>query len=387
VTARADLSATADPDLPPRPGLLVNEWIEKTGGAERVLDSMVSVFPQAPLACLWNDAPDRFARMSVRESPLAHTPLRGRKALSLPFMPAVWHGKWLAHSNAEWALIATHTFAHHAASNPALIDKPTFAYVHTPARYLWAGDIDPRGAGVAARVASPALRQIDRKRAQKVYDLAANSQFVSKRVANAWERDARVIYPPVAVEELTAVADWRSELANNEAAIFETLPEQFVLGASRLVAYKRLDSVIHAGESTGIPVVIAGSGPDEERIRAMAKVASVPVHVLGQVSDAMLRALMQSALVYAFLPIEDFGIMPIEAMALGTPVVVNPIGGARETVELVGHGVVADSLGKYDLKEAIYSAAKLGKVVCKEQLAQFSVKRFEAELSDWVRMV
>ena len=108
-----------------------------------------------------------------------------------------------------------------------------------------------------------------------------------------------------------------------------------------LVSYKRLDKVIEVGEALGMPVVIAGSGPEEAVLRARGAAASVPVLFTGRVSDEQLYALYQEASLFVFMPIEDFGIMPVECMATGTPVLVNSVGGAKESVNAVGLGAEA----------------------------------------------
>src|SRR5690606_36447909 len=125
--------------------------------------------------------------------------------------------------------------------------------------------------------------------------------------------------------------------------LLEELPDAFVLGASRFIRYKRLDLVISAAEKAGLPAVIAGRGPEEQHLRAVAAAARVPVHIVVSPSDEMLYALMQLAAVFVFPAIEDFGIVPVEAQAAGTPVVTGPFGGQVETFENGVSGVVADS--------------------------------------------
>ena len=106
-------------------GLIAHEWIEEVGGAERVLDSFVDMYPEADVYCLWNEAPQRYAQGKVLESPLARTPLRGRKALSLPLMPFVWRD--MPRGEYDWMLVSSHLFAHHArtSSVKACHDAPT----------------------------------------------------------------------------------------------------------------------------------------------------------------------------------------------------------------------------------------------------------------------
>ena len=100
----AGAQSTARPPALGR-GLLTHEWIERTGGSEKVLDQLAIAFPGTPIVCLWNEDPDRYPGRAVHESPLARTPLRGRKASSAPLLPAVWAGHWHELVEADWILM------------------------------------------------------------------------------------------------------------------------------------------------------------------------------------------------------------------------------------------------------------------------------------------
>jgi glycosyltransferase involved in cell wall biosynthesis len=363
-------------------GLLVHEWIEAVGGAERVLDAMADEYPDADLFGLWNDAPDRYADRRVIESRLARTPLRGRKALAVPILPVLW-SRGLGHLDEyDWALVSSHLFAHQARV-PGVAPEQQFTYVHTPARYLWNPELDARGTLTAARIAGPVLRAVDRRRAGALRNVAANSRFVQQRIRDSWGVDAVVIHPPVGVERLTAVDDWASALDDCERSLLESLPDGFLLGASRFVPYKRLDVVIDAGRASGRPVVLAGDGPDLERLRVLAAGSKVDVRIVVRPSDALLAALLQRAAVYVFPPVEDFGIMPVEAMALGTPVVVNAAGGACDSVEAGRSGVTVGDFSEATLRAAVDDAAELEAADCRARAADFSTARFQREIAAW----
>ena len=138
-----------------------------------------------------------------------------------------------------------------------------------------------------------------------------------------------MIYPPVDIDRIRSFG---GELSDVDSATARALPREFVLGASRFVPYKNVDAAISAGEVLGLPVVLAGTGPDESRLRALAEQARTPVHFAGRVSDNLLLKLYRRAALFVYMAVEDFGIMPVEAMASGTPVLVNELGGARESV-------------------------------------------------------
>lgn len=343
---------------------------------------MVDAFPDADLLCLWNDVPDRYPGRDLRETWLAKTPLRRSKAGALPFIPATWRGR--KPGGYDWALVSSHLFAHHVSFAEQSADFRKYVYVHSPARYIWNPELDGRGAGLIPRLASPSLRSLDRKRAGEAHAIAANSQFVRDRIRRVWDRDAEVIYPPVDVERIQSVERWAERLNDPERLVLEGLPKPFILGASRFVPYKRLDLVISAGVATGLPVVLAGSGPEEARLREQSRQAPVPVHFVPAPSDSMLYALYQAAMALVFPAIEDFGIMPVEAMAAGTPVVVGPAGGARETVVDGASGAVATEATGPALADALRRCEHVSSEECASRARAFDGLVFRHEIREWV---
>jgi len=362
----------------PGHGVLVHEWLARTGGSERVFDHIVADFPDADVLCLWDDTGGRYPGRTVRETWLARTPLRHHKGLALPLMPMAWGHRM--RGSYDWAVVSTHSFAHHVrfSCSPGM---RKILYVHTPARYVWEPDLDARGGGHTARAASPLLRAIDRRKAAEAHTVIANSEYVARRIERTWSRSAQVIHPPVEVGSIAAVADWRTCLDGAEAARIEALPATFVLGASRFVRYKRLDLVIAAGEAADLPVVLAGGGPEEGRLRSLAARARVPVHVVGDPSDALLYSLYQRALVFVFPPVEDFGMMPVEAMACGTPVVVNAEGGARETLAGRSVGAIADPASTASLRTAVEAASRCPRAFVAEHARRFDAPVFDRALT------
>ncbi|MDF2048844.1 glycosyltransferase [Arthrobacter sp. Cr_A7] len=186
------------------------------------------------------------------------------------------------------------------------------------------------------------------------------------------------------VAEIRAVADWSSVLSSDEQAAYDALPPKFILGASRFVSYKRLDIVIRAGEVAGLPVVLAGGGPDEALINSLAASAKVDVTVLSRPSTQLLRALYQKALLYVFPPVEDFGIMPVEAMAAGTPVLANRVGGASETVTEGKTGALFDADDEASLLSGLNRALSLDTAGISDHALPFSRDRFQNEIRAWV---
>lgn len=365
-------------------GVLIHEWIDVTGGSEKVLDAMADAFPEANIQCLWNHAPARYADNRVKETWLSRTPLSRHKAAALAFMPSTWR-RLQSSQTLDWMLVSSHLFAHHAKfpKNPKAVRK--FVYVHTPARYIWVPALDGRGFHPLARMAAPILRLIDRKAAQDPsVEFAANSDFVRKRIQSAWGREARVIYPPVDVTQIQSVEDWRAELSAEEQAMLGQLPKNFILGASRFIPYKRLDLVIRAGELAGIPVVIAGSGPEEASLRRLASESGNHVAFIIQPRAEMLYALYQACRVFVFPPIEDFGIMPVEAMATGAPVIANSKGGAAESVVDYVTGVLVQDMNAESIAAAIQTTERIDRQAVRSHARRFSRERFLNEIQSWI---
>lgn len=363
-------------------GLLVHEWIERIGGAERVLDEFAGLYPDADVLALWNDDPGRYGAR-VHESVLAATPLRRHKAAALPLMPAVWNRAARRLGDHDWALVSSHLFAHQVAV-PGVAPDRQFTYVHTPARYLWTPELDDRGRSLPVRLAAPPLRALDRWRAANLRNVAVNSAFVQDRVRRAWGIDSVVIHPPVDVARVRGAVATPEGLTEVDRAELDALPGDFVLGASRFVPYKELDTVIALGAASGRPVVLAGRGPDESRLRAIAVEAPVEVRFVIAPSDAMLAHLLARAAVFAFPGVEDFGIVPVEAMAVGTPVIASANGGTRDTVT-DSTGVHLTGTDREELREAVDRAVLMDPDDCRTAADRFASDRFRREVRDWMR--
>jgi glycosyltransferase involved in cell wall biosynthesis len=364
-------------------GVIIHEWVSAHGGSEKVFAAMSRAFPDADLRTLWRDSGSVMADREVAESWLSCTPLRHSKAVALPFMPTTWRAL-RSNRQYDWMLAGSHLFAHHARFSGMNTSVPKFVYAYTPARYIWTPEVDLRGNNPVVRVASTYYRRLDRRRAAEPVAIAGISEYVRTRIRRFWDRDAKVIFPPVAVEAVEESARTGAGLTDSDHRIIERLPEQFLLGASRFVPYKGLDKVIKVGELVGLPVVIAGSGPEEQRLRALAASASVPVEFVVSPSDALLHALYARTAAYVFPSVEDFGIMPVEALAAGAPAIVNSTGGAHEAVAMSAASAAVDFT---DLNEVAERTRQIIDGGCRpnlDELLELSEARFAERLIAWV---
>ena len=345
---------------------LVHEWLQSRSGSEKTFEQMAEAFPEADLFALTENASvDFHFDRSVQTTALQRSQmLNNRRDLSLPLMPLAW--KALRSRQYDVVVTSSHAFARFFPAPGAV----HLSYVHTPLRYAWLPDIDGRGSSPLLGPARWALRAIDRRSVAKVKAFAANSNVVRERVERFYGRSATVIFPPVDVDFFRAAHD--------------TPREEFVLGVSRWIPYKRLDLVIRAAELVGLPVVLAGGGPLRDELEEMARTASVPVRLMHDPTNEQLRHLYRTASALIFPAEEDFGIVPVEAQAAGTPVVALRAGGALDSVRDGITGVLVDAQTPHHFAAGIQEALGLPAADWTTHVEQFSAVSFRDSLRAWV---
>lgn len=358
-------------------GLIIQEWMEPNGGAERVVRSLLEASPDSSLFCLWTDDPEPVSA-KVMESWMSRTLLRKNKALALPFMDLTWKKTKFAFSP-DWVFISSHLFAHHASLNPGLRYLPGLNYIHSPARYIWEPSLDRRASRVPYPIL-PAFRKTDREAAnQSNFKFVANSLNIKSRIQKCWGIEAEVIYPPVRVKALAKISSTillDSSEKNNFAARFN-IPSQYVLGVGRFVEYKQLDKVIRFAAQVDLPAILIGSGALENRYRSLAMQLGVHLTILSEVSDLEVAQVMKNALALIFPGEEDFGIVPVEAIALGTPVLSLRAGGALETVQSGLNGQLVDDFDAMDSKQVLEGLLRLDKSKMAGSVQKFDESVFQ----------
>lgn len=302
---------------------VVHDWLVTYAGSERVLEQILRCFPQADLFSLADFLPqdqrgfiqDKPVQTSfIQRLPKARTAYRSY----LPLMPLAVEQFDLR--GYDVVISSSHAVAKGVLTGP---DQLHLSYVHTPIRYAW--DLQPqylreagleRGVkGALARALLHYMRLWDQRTAAGVDVFVANSRYIARRIRKAYRREAEVIYPPVDVESFT----------------LHEQKEDFYLAASRMVPYKRMDLIVEAfSQMPGRELVVIGDGPDFEKVRAK---AAPNVRMMGYQPFASLKEHMQRAKAFVFAAEEDFGIIPVEAQACGTPVIAYGKGGALETVQ------------------------------------------------------
>ncbi|MEW6357596.1 MAG: glycosyltransferase [Planctomycetota bacterium] len=309
----------ADELLPDVKCALVHDWLTGMRGGEKCLDVFCELLPRADLFTLLHIK----GRMS---EPIEAMNIRTSFVQKLPFAESMYRHYLPVFPYAierfdfsEYDLIfsSSHCVAKGARPRPGALH---ICYCYSPMRYVWdmfdayfgehrTGRLKRAVIGkIAAR-----LREWDRRTCDRVDKFVAISEHVRKRIQRNYGRDADVIHPPVDCSFFRSVA----------------APEEHYLVASAFAPYKRIDLAIETFNELGKPLKVIGSGQDEKRLRAM---AGPNIEFLGSVSDEALREAYSRCRAFIFPPEEDFGIMPIEAMACGRPVIAYGVGGAVETV-------------------------------------------------------
>ncbi len=350
---------------------MVHEWVSSRAGSEQVFEQLAGLWPDADLYALSYDpgvSLDLGGR-TVHTTLLDRPSLRSRRGLTLPLMPLAWRA--LGKQDYDLVVTSHHAFA---ASNRLTVGGTSLAYVHSPARYVWSPEIDGRGAGAALAPARQLLKKYDRSAVRRLTGVAANSAEVADRIRRYWGSDAMVIHPPVDTGYFRE--------ADTETAI--DMPAEFLLGLGRWIPYKNHDVVIRVAERLGMPAVIAGSGPLAEHLRAVAREARVPVSIVEAPSRPVVRQLLRGASAFVFPTHEDFGMIPVEAMAAGTPVVALGRGGALETVIPGVSGQLVDDHAVEAYASGVEMVRGLDPVACSQSAERFSRAVFADRVRTWV---
>ncbi|WP_446218773.1 glycosyltransferase [Micromonospora sp. IBHARD004] len=366
--ARPVPDATGVPLLAGRSVAVVHEWFSAAGGSENVFLAIADLLPHARRYVLWAERDVPAGELGLRESWLARTALRRSKALALPVMPLAW--RTLSREPVDVVVSSSHAFAHTVRLGPPERTRH-LSYVHSPARYVWSPTVDGRGSNPLLGVPRRVLQSADLRLSRHVHAYAANSVEVRDRIRRYWKRDAVIIHPPVEV-------DYFATPAGPEQ------PRDHLLGVGRWIPYKNFDLMIEIAAAAGLPLVIAGSGPEEARLRRAAARVDVPVTFELRPSRERLRELYQGARALLFPAHEDFGIIPVEAQAAGTPVIGLRSGGLLETVVDGETGFLVPSTRAADHAAAVRRVGELSAARIREHARSFARERFAARMSGWI---
>lgn len=353
---------------------LVHDSLTQFGGAERVLQALHEIFPQAPVFTLVYDKKlkDRFGGWTIVTSPLQHLyNCFPRFQYLLPLIPLAL--RFFDFSKYDLVISSSSVFAKGIKVPKRVLH---INYCHTPARFLWvdmAGYLDEelpwlfRPFRKFAELYLNLLKIWDFKIARKVDCFIANSANTKERIKKFYGRDSAVIYPYIDCDFFHPSAP----------------KSDYFLVGGRLQAHKRVDLVVKAFNETGDDLHVVGTGRAEPALKEASAASNISFY--GKVDDAALRDQYSGAIAFIFPQEEDFGIMPLEAMACGTPVMAYARGGALETIT-EKTGVFFEKQETESIKEA---AARLKSKTFNaedlfERAAHFSKERFKREIKVFV---
>ncbi|HSA83938.1 MAG TPA: glycosyltransferase [Patescibacteria group bacterium] len=375
---------------------LVHDQINEYGGAERVLEALCELYPDAPIYTAF------YKKNSLAWKRFKHKKIIPSWAQAIPFFATKLHSPlrflapWIWRSfdfskydvvisSASWYV--TKGFGSKDPTSPFGLRgaRPIeICYCHTPPRWLYGYKTSVEWqrfwpVRVYAAIVGHFMRIYDFHASQRVNFFIANSREVAGRIKKFYRRDSTVIYPPVGLP--TEARSTKQEVRNRD----------YYFIVSRIVGAKGLDLAVEAAVKLGIKLKIAGAPAGYyTEYKKLEEQAKGKVEFLGHVSDEELVALYSGAKAFfALAKDEDFGITPVEAMLCGTPVIAYHGGGYKETVIDGKTGVFFHRLTVESLVDAIkkFERMKVSSDACRKQAAKFSKERFKTEIQLFVQKV
>ena len=357
---------------------LVHDFLLSYGGAERVFEAMCELYPEAPIYTLLYDRErmgEHFRGRDIRVSWLKKLPrfIQNRYRFLLPFFPVAVESIDLR----EFDVVISSSGAWSKGIITRL-NTTHIAYLHSPMRYAWdyheqyLGEIGARGkVRIFSRMLLSYLRIWDRQAALRPDILLANSRYTAARIKKYYRCEAPVIYPG---------ALSLFEKVGNVSGAPENKREYFLV-VSRLTLSKKVDTVVEAFNKLGLPLLVVGEG--RERVR-LEKLAKSNIRFAGFVPEEELAALYRGARALIFPAEEDFGMVAVEALSFGTPVIAFEYGGIREIIQEGVTGewyhaqaaeIVAEGVRRFLAKEGTYE-----ETVMKQSVACFTKSHFQDEM-------
>lgn len=352
---------------------LVHDYLVQYGGAERVLECFTELFPYAPIYTLVYD-PELmhgvFADKDIRTSFIQKLPFSKRRhRIFPPLMPMAI--EQFDFSNYDIVLSDSNSFAKGILTGPETLH---ICYMHTPMRYAWddcqkyTSDFSfPNFIKKLVPLAMNYIRIWDRVSADRIDRIIANSNFVARRIRKYYHKESVVIHPPVNVKNF-----YISEQQEN-----------YFLIVGRMMAYKKNDIVIEAFNRLGLPLKIIGRGPELKHLK---KIAGPNIEFLGRVPDAELAEYYAKCQAFIFPQEEDFGIVAMEAMAAGRPVIAFRGGDIPEHMEDGKTGIFFNKQTPEEIMTALekFQATTFDSHYIREQAQKFDKDLFKARIMEYI---
>ncbi|MEK7478931.1 MAG: glycosyltransferase [Patescibacteria group bacterium] len=350
---------------------LLHDYLNQYGGAERVLDALLEMFPEADIYTLLYDEVKLDGKYKER--------IRGTSMLDIPFVRKN-HRRWIPlfpfatktiRSSTRYDIVLSSSSGY-AKAFP-IRGKRHVCYCHTPLRYAWDASYlehHVRAPWFLKKLGSiwreVYLKPWDKKTALRPDVFLANSRYIAEKVKQWYGRDAEVVEPPVSAEWFSYDAD--------------VSQKEYYLMVGRLLSYKRFDIGIRACETIKKKLKIVGIGPEYERLKKEANPSLV--ECMGRASDVELRKYYAEARALLFPQVEDFGLVAAEAQASGLPVIAYNRGGAKEIVEHGKTGVLFEEQSEQGLTRAMeeFERMNFDRRFIAEQAGRFSKSVFKDKM-------
>ncbi len=363
---------------------IVHDYLKEFGGAEKVVEALLEIWPNAPvyttvfLPKYAGPHRERIEKWNIKTSILQYVPFKTKLISLFRFVaPLVFKTMDLS----KYDFVITSTAGTYTSPNFVKIGKKTLLvqYCHTPPRYLygypvandWTNNWFRRTLLVMGQIPMHFLRILDFKSAQIPKFIISNSEEVKKRIEKFYRREATVIYPPIEIPEIKN----------------STKKENYYLIGGRVSRHKGHDIAINAFTKLGLPLKVFGGTFASYGLEQFKKDAGSNIEFLGEVTEVEKWELMKKAKAFVFpSEQEDFGIIPVEAMAVGTPVIALNQGGVKETVVNGKTGLFFDERTPESLMQAVkkFEKVKFKQEDCIAQAKKFSKERFKKEMLQFV---
>ena len=364
---------------------VVHDWLPVLGGAEKVVQQFINVFPESEIYTLFNFLSDEdeafFQAKKINVSRLDRLPFVEKYYRNLMLLCLREIERFDVDKH-DLILSSSAAFSKGVLTR---VDQPHVSYIHSPARFAWdlsheyIRDIGGKLTFLKREIAKELIYRFrcwDQRSINTVDAVIANSKFIQRRIYKVYKRKSKVIYPPVNIDKF---------------ALYEGPREDFYVTASRLVTYKKVDLIVKAfAKLKDKKLIVIGDGPEMSNLK---KIATPNVEFVGyQELDDMIK-LMQTAKAFVFAAFEDFGIVPVEAQACGTPVICLSQGGTSETVKPLlasssptgvwfheqNEECIAEAVETFEQHVDLFSASE-----CRKNAEFFGNNRFRTELSDFI---
>jgi glycosyltransferase involved in cell wall biosynthesis len=355
---------------------IVHEWWANFGGAENVTRAISDLMPEADVYILIKDNRQLDTGLKSRkqfESWIRRVP--GAKDRRLTILMSPFAYRTLSLKKYDLVISSSHPFAH-TTRFPNSKNAKYLSYVHTPSRSIWTPEIDNRSSILNLPLVRDGLKILDKNLGNHVNAIAANSFEVQNRISKYWGRDSVVIHPPFDIEV--------SKLPyENEVYDIPFEKKSYLVAAGRMVGYKNFHVAMDIANKINTPLVLMGSGPLESDLRQIAKRNKSEVHFEISPNKAKWNHVIENAKAFLFPTYEDFGIAPLESIALNTPVFAFNLGGAKEYIQEGINGKLVSSLDAEDFTQAI-NEYDFDQTALRETITQFNMSSFRTKFSNWI---